>query len=91
MHIKLTEKDKTVTQTEIMRHIQRKIENALPGTRTKVMHLQMIKFHKELEDLTGAEFCRGVGIGKSFGTEFLKMRSVGPELVNAGLDTSLID
>lgn len=80
-----------MTQTEIMRHIQRKIENAPPRTRSKVMHLQMIKFYREFEDFTGAEFCQGVGIDDSLKTEFSKMQAIAPELVTAGLDTNLID
>lgn len=80
-----------MTQDEIMKHIKRKKDTAPFNTEVKVLHLQMIKFYKELGNLSGAEFCRRTDINLSYGTEFLKMRSIAPELVAAGLDTNLID
>lgn len=80
-----------MTRAEIMKHIKRKKDTAPFNTSTRVLHLQMIKFYKELEDLSGAEFCRGTGLESSYGTEFSKMQAIAPELVAAGLDTNLID
>ena len=76
---------------KIMQHIRKKIDAAPRNGYVTVLHLQMIKYHEELEDLTGKEFCEGVGIGISFGTEFSKMRRIAPKLIAAGLDINLID
>jgi hypothetical protein len=54
------------------------------------MHLQVIKHAHELQSLTGREFCEAIGIGSSFGTEFLKMRKIAPRLRAAGLDPARI-
>ena len=80
-----------MTQNEIMKHIKRKKDAAPFGIGTRVLHLQMIKFYKELEGLSGAEFCQGADLERSYGAEFSKMQAIAPELVAAGLDTNLID
>jgi len=54
------------------------------------LHLQMIKYADELQDMTGKEFCNALGIGPSFGTEFSKMRKIAGRLKDAGLDVSRI-
>jgi hypothetical protein len=54
------------------------------------MHLQIIKHAQELQSLTGREFCEAIGLGPSFGTEFLKMRKIAPRLRAAGLDPTRI-
>lgn len=80
-----------MTRKEITKHIRKKIKDAPQGNLYTVMHLQMIKFYKELENLSGREFCEEVEISPKYGTEFSKMRRIAPELVKAGLDTSLIE
>ncbi|CUH63557.1 hypothetical protein TL5118_00506 [Thalassovita autumnalis] len=52
------------------------------------LHLQVIKHHNVLQNVTGKEFCEGLGIGTSFGTEFAKMKKIAPRLIQAGLDVA---
>ena len=40
------------------------------------MHLQMTKYVDHLKNVTAKEFCEGVGLKASFGTEFSKMRNL---------------
>ena len=53
---------------------------------TAELHLQMIKYADELKSITAKEFCAGVGIRESFGTEFSKMRNLTSKLKQAGLN-----
>lgn len=55
---------------------------------TAELHLQMIKYADELKNITAKEFCEGVGLRSSFGTEFSKMRNLTQRLKAAGLDTA---
>ncbi|CSC30224.1 Uncharacterised protein [Vibrio cholerae] len=55
---------------------------------TAELHLQMIKYADELKNITAKEFCEGVGLRSSFGTEFSKMRNLTQRLKAAGLDTT---
>ena len=57
---------------------------------TAELHLQMIKFADELKHITSKEFCEGVGLKQSLGTEFSKMRNLTTRLKAAGLDTNRI-
>jgi len=52
---------------------------------TVEMHLQMIKYADDLTTITAKEFCEAVGLQKSFGTEFSKMRNLTTRLKLAGL------
>ncbi|BDY73275.1 hypothetical protein MUTS10_49920 [Escherichia coli] len=52
------------------------------------MHLQMTKYVDHLKNVTAKEFCEGVGLKASFGTEFSKMRNLTERLKTAGLDTT---
>lgn len=54
------------------------------------LHLQIIKYADALGDVTGREFCEGLGIGSSFATEFAKMRKIAGRLRDAGLDPTKI-
>ena len=54
------------------------------------MHLQMIKYADALGNITAREFCEGVGLRESFGTEFSKMRNLTARLKAAGLNTELL-
>jgi hypothetical protein len=53
-------------------------------------HLQIIKYSDALDNVTGKDFCEELGIGKSFGTEFSKMKKIAKRLKDAGLDTEKI-
>lgn len=53
---------------------------------TAELHLQMIKYADRLKNVTSKEFCEGVGLKPSFGTEFSKMRNLVQRLKSAGLD-----
>lgn len=55
---------------------------------TAELHLQMIKYADELKNITAKEFCEGVGLRQSFGTEFSKMRNLTKRLKAAGLNTN---
>ena len=57
---------------------------------TAELHLQIIKYADMLENVSGREFCEGVGLTPSFGVEFAKMRKIAPRLVGAGLDPAKI-
>lgn len=54
------------------------------------LHLQMIKYADELKHITSKEFCEGVGLKQSLGTEFSKMRNLTTRLKAAGLDTDKV-
>ncbi len=57
---------------------------------TAEMHLQMIKYADDLKTITSKEFCEGVGLKNSLGTEFSKMRNLTARLKAAGLESSKI-
>lgn len=57
---------------------------------TAELHLQMIKYADRLKNVTSKEFCEGVGLKPSFGTEFSKMRNLTQRLKAAGLNTDLL-
>lgn len=50
----------------------------------------MIKYADQLKSVTSKEFCEGVGLKPSFGTEFSKMRNLVERLKRAGMDTELL-
>jgi hypothetical protein len=77
-----------MTTREIFARISSAIERSPRNAYVAELHLQAIKYADELEGITGREFCEGVGIPTSFGTEFAKMRKIGPRLKAAGLDVS---
>lgn len=74
----------------IFNEIKQALNNAPRNHYTVEMHLQMIKYADELKSITAKEFCEGVGLKASFGTEFSKMRNLTQRLKKAGLDTQLI-
>ena len=57
---------------------------------TAEMHLQLIKYADELKRITAKEFCEGVGLRQSFGSEFSKMRNPTQRLKAAGLNADLL-
>lgn len=70
---------------ELIRHA---LADAPRNQYTAELHLQMIKYADELKNITAKEFCEGVGLRSSFGTEFSKMRNLTQRLKAAGLDTA---
>lgn len=77
-----------MTETQIYENIKQAINSAPRNGQTVEMHLQMIKYVDHLKNVTAKEFCEGVGLKASFGTEFSKMRNLTERLKAAGLDTS---
>ena len=76
--------------SEILVRIKSAIDSAPRNGYIAELHLQIIKYADELEALTGKEFCEGLGIGPSFGTEFAKMRKIAGRLKQANLNVNLI-
>ncbi|EGQ8442986.1 HTH-like domain-containing protein [Vibrio cholerae] len=77
-----------MTENEIYVHIKQALLGAPRNQYTVELHLQMIKYADELKSITAKEFCEGVGLRSSFGTEFSKMRNLTQRLKAAGLDTT---
>ncbi|MBB1479593.1 transcription factor [Pseudoalteromonas sp. SG41-2] len=74
----------------IFHNIKTALNNAPRNQFTVEMHLQMIKYADNLKSITAKEFCQGVGLKDSFGTEFSKMRNLTQRLKAAGLNTDLL-
>jgi hypothetical protein len=79
-----------MNENEIYESINQVIAHAPRNQYTLELHLQMIKYADELKNVTAKEFCEGVELRQSFGTEFSKMRNLTQRLKAAGLDTSKI-
>ncbi|MCL6417046.1 transcription factor [Aestuariirhabdus sp. Z084] len=79
-----------MSESEIYESIKQVIAHAPRNQYTLELHLQMIKYADELKNVTAKEFCEGVELRQSFGTEFSKMRNLTQRLKAAGLDTSKI-
>lgn len=79
-----------MNENEIYESIKHVIAQAPRNQYTLELHLQMIKYADELKNVTAKEFCEGVELRQSFGTEFSKMRNLTQRLKAAGLDTSKI-
>lgn len=79
-----------MTATEALKSIKSAIEASPRNGYVAELHVQVLKYAHLLDGLSGREFCEGLGIGESFGTEFLKMRKIAARLVDAGLDPSRI-
>lgn len=75
---------------QIFLAIRQALDSAPHNQHSAEMHLQMIKYAGELQDITGKEFCEEVGLKPSYGTEFSKMRNLTNRLKKAGLDISKI-
>ncbi|MBF4302306.1 transcription factor [Vibrio anguillarum] len=73
---------------EIYQSIKQALSDAPRNQYTAELHLQMLKYADELKSITAKEFCEGVGLRSSFGTEFSKMRNLTQRLKAAGLDTA---
>ena len=79
-----------MTEQAIFESIKQALHDAPRNQYTAELHLQMIKYADELKSLTAKDFCEGVGLKKSFGTEFSKMRNLTCRLKQAGMDTDKI-
>ena len=79
-----------MNENEIYKRIKQVLADAPRNQYTAELHLQMIKYADELKNITAQEFCEGVGLRSSFGTEFSKMRNLTQRLKAAGLQTELI-
>jgi antitoxin component HigA of HigAB toxin-antitoxin module len=86
----LYKKDEFTMSETIFTKIRAALEEAPRNQYTAEMHLQMIKYADELKSLTAKDFCEGVGLKQSFGTEFSKMRNLTCRLNQAGMDTDKI-
>ncbi|GJA84632.1 transcription factor [Aeromonas veronii] len=75
-------------EEEIYQQIKQALSAAPRNQYTVELHLQMLKYADELKHVTAREFCEGVGLKESLGTEFSKMRNLTTRLKLAGLDTS---
>lgn len=76
-----------MNENEIYARIKQVLADAPRNQYTAELHLQMIKYADNLKNITAKEFCEGVGLRSSFGTEFSKMRNLTYRLKAAGLDT----
>ena len=72
--------------TQAIKNIKTAINTAPRNSYIAELHVQIIKYADVLQNVTGKEFCEGLGVGPSFGTEFAKMRKIAPRLRKAGLD-----
>ncbi len=79
-----------MNENEIYEQINKALEDAPRKQYTVELHLQMIKYADQLKNVTSKEFCEGVGLKPSFGTEFSKMRNLSERLKHAGLNTELL-
>jgi len=79
-----------MTLTEIYANIRHALDTSPRKGWTAEMHLQIIKYAEALANVSGREFCEGVGINDSYGSEFNKMVRIAPRLRAAGLDPEKI-
>jgi hypothetical protein len=70
----------------VFRSIKQAIDASPRNDYTAELHVQIIKYAAWLQEITAKEFCAGVGIAASYGTEFAKMRKIAERLRHAGLD-----
>ena len=76
-----------MSEQEIYQQIKQALSVAPRNQYTVELHLQMLKYADELKHVTSREFCEGVRLKESLGTEFSKMRNLTTRLKLAGLDT----
>nr|MBF4426983.1 transcription factor [Vibrio anguillarum] len=58
-----------MNEIEIYQSIKQALSDAPRNQYTAELHLQMLKYADELKSITAKEFCEGVGLRSSFGTE----------------------
>lgn len=64
--------------------------SAMPGEKTAELHLQFIKYAKELSNIDRKAICEELGISETYTAEIGKMINIADRLVNAGLDVTKI-
>eukprot|EP01029_Cantina_marsupialis_P006090 TRINITY_DN16628_c0_g1_i1.p1 TRINITY_DN16628_c0_g1~~TRINITY_DN16628_c0_g1_i1.p1 ORF type:complete len:217 (-),score=13.00 TRINITY_DN16628_c0_g1_i1:359-1009(-) len=74
----------------IFKSIKCALDQVSKGERTNEIHLQMLKYADQLDDVTAREFCEQAGLTESYQTEFSKMRKMLERLKTAGLDVTRI-
>ena len=74
----------------IFDNIKCALENTPEGELTNEIHLQMLKYADELEEMTSREFCEQAGLTDSYKTEFSKMHKMLKRLKDAGLNVDKI-
>lgn len=79
-----------MTTAEIFKSIRHALDTSPRKGWTAEMHLQMIKYAEYFDNVSGREFCDGVGINASYTTEYSKMMRIAPRLRAAGLDPGKI-
>ena len=72
-------------KSTVFSSIKQALSNAPRNQYMTELHLQMLKYADQLEDITAKEFCEQVGLKPSYGTEFSKMRNLIHRLKKAGL------
>lgn len=70
---------------EISTAIKKALNEAPRNGYVAELHLQILKYGHELQNVSGKEFCEEIGIGIAYGTEFKKMLKIFPRLKAAGL------
>jgi hypothetical protein len=71
---------------KVFQSIKKAIDGAPRNDYTAELHLQIIKYADLFQRMTAKDFCAGVGIPYSYGTEFSKMRKIADRLKAAGLN-----
>ena len=75
--------------TNMKRSIKNAIDRSPRNAYVAELHAQVLKYAADLQNLTGQDFCVGVGIPASYAAEFSKMKKLADRLGNA-LDRSQI-
>lgn len=75
---------------EITSAIKKALNEAPRNSYVAELHLQILKYARELQAVGGKEFCEEIGIGIAYGTEFKKMLKIWPRLKSAGLSEEKI-
>ena len=79
-----------MSEQQLYERIRLAMNEAPRNRQTAELHLQMIKNADDLKNITSKEFCEGVGLPLSYGTEFSKMRNITERLKAAGLKVNMI-
>jgi hypothetical protein len=83
-------REATMPRDDVFSDIKRAIEAAPRNAYVAELHLQVLKHAELLEDISGKEFCAGLGLKPAWGTEYAKMKKIAPRLRDAGLDPDKI-
>ena len=78
-----------MNENGIYKRIKQALVQSPSNQFTTKMHLQMIKYTDEQQNISAKEFCEGVGL-RHHGTKFSKMRNLAMRLKAACLNTGLL-